>query len=63
MLKFNKEQREGFARFCDTLAATALVGAIIGIAGYSQISRLEISGLFLICFTLLVFGYFFRRNK
>jgi hypothetical protein len=31
--KWNKEQREGLAKFGDTLAASAVVGAMVGLFG------------------------------
>lgn len=63
MLKFNKEQKEGVARFIDTLAASAVIGAVVGITGHSQINPWEIGALFTACSILLSFSYFLRSNK
>jgi hypothetical protein len=63
VLRFNKEQKEGVARFSDTLAASAVIGAVVGITGHSQISRWEIGVLFTACSILLTFSYFLRSTK
>jgi hypothetical protein len=60
-MKFNKEQREGFARACDTLAVTAIVGAVVGATGHSPLQTLEIWGLIIVSPLLFAVGYAFRR--
>lgn len=60
-VKFNKEQREGFARACDTLAVTAVVGAIVGATGHSPLQTIEILGLIVASLLLFLIGFFFRR--
>jgi hypothetical protein len=60
-MKFNKEQREGFARACDTLAVTAIVGAVVGATGHSPLQVLEIWGLIIVSPLLFAVGYVFRR--
>lgn len=62
-MNFNKEQREGLARICDTLAVTAIVGAIVGATGHSPLQALEIGVLIVISPVLIVVGYLFRRQK
>jgi hypothetical protein len=61
--KFNKEQREGLARFSDTIAASVFIGAIVGLAGYNSIKFFEIAVMFVACPILLVFSYVLRRQK
>jgi hypothetical protein len=60
-MKFNKEQREGLARFCDTLAASATVGSIVGATGHSALQNIEICGLIIVTPLLLAIGYKIRR--
>jgi hypothetical protein len=60
-MKFNKEQREGFARACDTMAVTAIVGAVVGATGHSPLQPLEIWCLIVVAPLLFAVGYVFRR--
>lgn len=60
-MKFNKEQREGFARACDTLAVTAIVGAVVGATGHSPLQTLEIWALIVVAPLLFAVGYVFRK--
>jgi hypothetical protein len=60
-MKFSKEQREGFARFIDTVAASALIGGIVGATGHSSLSAMEIATLLLICPILLCASAYVRR--
>jgi hypothetical protein len=62
-MNFNKEQREGLARVCDTLAVTAIIGAVVGATGHSPLQAVEIGVLIAISPVLLAVGYFFRRQK
>ncbi|GAB2750258.1 hypothetical protein GCM10027019_31230 [Melaminivora jejuensis] len=59
--KFTKEQKEGLARFIDTIAASAFIGGVVGAAGHSVLSRLEIGILFAACPILLAFSWRLRR--
>jgi uncharacterized membrane protein len=61
-MRFNKAQNEGFARACDTLAVSAIIGAIVGITGHSFLLMIEIFGLMIASWLLLTAGYFFRRK-
>jgi hypothetical protein len=58
-----KEQREGLSRFFDTLAASAFVGAVLGITGRSPMVWYEIAVLLVTCPILLSFSYFLRGKK
>lgn len=62
-MKFNKEQREGLARVCDTLAVTSIVGAVVGATGHSPLLTMEVVVLIAISPVLLVIGYLFRNQK
>ncbi len=62
-MKFSKEQYEGFARFIDTIAASAFVGAVVGSTGHSVLSLWEIVTLFAICPILLSAAAYLRRPK
>jgi hypothetical protein len=62
-MNFNKEQREGFARVCDTLAITSIIGAVVGATGHSPLQSIEIGVLIVISPALLFIGYLFRRQK
>jgi hypothetical protein len=62
MIKFNKEQREGFARACDTVAVTSVVGAAVAITGHSQLQIVEICGLIAITPMLFAFGCYLRSS-
>ena len=59
-MRFAKEQKEGIARVLDTLAVSALIGAVVGSTGHSPLSTLEIGVLFAMCPILLVFAFFLR---
>jgi len=60
-MRFAKEQKEGIARVLDTLAVSALIGAVVGSTGHSPLSTIEIATLFVICPILLTFAFFLRR--
>jgi hypothetical protein len=62
-ITLTKEQYEGLARFFDTLAASAIIAAIIGHAGYSQIKFTEVAVLYFACPTMLSISLFLRRKK
>jgi hypothetical protein len=62
-MKFNKEQREGFARVCDTLAVSSIVGVVVGATGHSPLLPIEIAVLIAVTPALLLTGYLFRRQK
>jgi hypothetical protein len=62
-MKFSKEQSEGLARFLDTLAASAVIGAVVGATGHSNLSLGEIIGLLTLCPTLLSMSIYLRRPK
>ena len=58
--KFTKERREGVARLLDTLAASCIIGASLGIVQRTAMSVTEIIGLTLLGLTLVTFSYFIR---
>lgn len=60
-MKFTKEQAEGLARFTDTLASAALIGAVVGASGHSLLSRNEVIALLVICPILLTASLFLRK--
>lgn len=62
-MNFSKEQKEGIARVLDTLAVSALIGAVVGSTGHSPLSTAEIAFLFAGTPILLVFGYLLRSQK
>jgi hypothetical protein len=61
-MQFNKEQREGVARFLDTIAASALIAAVVGATRHSALSGAEITLLFTACPILLVMSLFWRKQ-
>ena len=62
-MKFSKEQSEGLARFLDTLAASAMIGMVVGATGHSDLHLGEIFGLLALCPTLLAMSFKLRRPK
>jgi hypothetical protein len=62
-IKFTKEQYEGFARFIDTIAASAFIGGVVGAAGHSLLRVSEIITLFVICPLLLAASAYIRRPR
>lgn len=58
---FSKEQKEGFARVLDTLAVSALIGAVVGSTGHSPLSTTEIIVLFAMCPILLGMSFLLRK--
>ncbi len=62
-MKFTKEQAEGLARFIDTIASAAFIGAIVGASGHSPLSTAEIVALFAVCPTLLAASFFLRKPQ
>ena len=63
LLRFNKEQKEGFARFIDTTAAAAFIGAVVGMTGHSSISKNEIGLLVASTIILLSTSLKLRRSE
>lgn len=61
-MQFSKEQKEGFARVLDTLAVSALIGAVVGSTGHSPLSTVEIVVLFAMCPILLGMSFFLRKQ-
>lgn len=59
---FSKEQKEGLARFLDTIAASAFIGAVVGSTGHSPLSNVEIGVLFAVCPILLGMSFFLRKQ-
>ena len=59
--KYTKEQKEGLARFFDTIAASAVIGGVVGVTGHSPFSPLEIWALFLVCPILLLLSWTLRK--
>ena len=61
-MKFSKEQKEGLARFLDTISASSFIGAVVGSTGHSPLSNLEIGVLYLVCPILLAMSFFLRKQ-
>jgi len=59
-VKASKEQREGVARVFDTLAASSVIGAALGITGHGVMTVLEIGCLLVLTPILLASGWFLR---
>jgi len=62
-VKASKEQKEGVARVFDTLAASSVIGAVLGITGHGVMSLLEIGCLLMLTPILLTSGWFLRGSK
>lgn len=62
-MKFSKEQVEGLARFFDTIAASAFIGAVVGHSGHSTLTGVEVAFLYAACPVILVFSFWLRRPK
>jgi uncharacterized membrane protein YfcA len=60
-MTFVKEQREGLARFLDTIAAAAFIGAVVGATGHSLISGAEIASLFFWCLVIISASFQLRK--
>ncbi len=61
-MQIGKEQKEGFARFLDTIAASAFIGAIVGLTGHSPLKTSEMVVLFALCPILLGMSFFLRKQ-
>lgn len=61
-MKFNKDQREGFAKIADNLATTSMVGLIIGGLVDHKIDITAGASLVILFFLLLFIGYRLRRE-
>lgn len=59
--RYSKEQKEGLARFLDTIAASAFVGGVVGLTGHSPLSTWEVITLFAICPILLALSWKLRK--
>jgi len=57
----SKEQKEGLARVFDTLAASALIASVVGLAGYGAISGRDIALLCALCPIILASAWRLRR--
>lgn len=62
-IKLSKEQCEGLARFFDTIAASAMIGAIVAVSGRGDLKVWEVWLLFVACLTMLAGSLFLRRSK
>ena len=60
-MKVSKEQKEGLARFLDTIAASAFIGAVVGHYGHSALTIFEIRYLYVACPILLTLSFFLRK--
>jgi hypothetical protein len=64
VIKLSKEQSEGLARFVDTIAASAFIGAVVASTGSrGELKTYQIVFLFVACFTMLLGSLYLRRPK
>lgn len=61
-IKFNKEQKEGLAKFLDSLSAAAVIGGIVGIAKQPSIPTIQIVALFIVAAVMLFLSLFLRDH-
>lgn len=61
-ISFNKEQKEGLAKFLDSLSAAAVIGGIIGSTGHNTISTAETLMLFLVAAVMLCLSLYLRKS-
>lgn len=59
---FNKEQKEGLAKFLDSLSAASVIGGIVGSTSHSTISGLEVAILFLVAGVMLGLSLYLRKH-
>jgi len=59
--KYTKEQKEGLARFIDTIAASSFIGGVVGLTGHSPLSIWEVMTLFATCPILLLLSWRLRK--
>jgi len=57
----SKEQKEGLARVFDTLAASSMIGVVVGVSGYGAINPWDIGLLGVAFLALLMFSWRLRR--
>jgi len=57
----SKEQKEGVARVFDTLTASAVIGVVVGLAGYGAIIHRDIVLLAVATPVMLAFSWSLRR--
>jgi len=61
-ISFNKEQKEGLAKFLDSLSAASVIGGVIGSTGHNTISIAETTMLFLVAIIMLLLSLYLRAN-
>ncbi len=59
--RYGKEQKEGLARFIDTIAASSFIGGVVGLTGHSPLTSWEVITLFATCPILLVLSWILRK--
>jgi|GEM_PF-1095186 len=63
MLVASKEQKEGVARVFDTITASSIIGAVVGIAGYGSVGVRDIVLLLAATPALLMFSWVLREAE
>lgn len=58
----NPQQREGFARVCDSLASLSIASFVVYLTGHLDLGFFEANGLGLAILVTLSMGYYFRRT-
>jgi len=59
----SKEQKEGIARVFDTITASSIIAAVVGMAGYGAIKERDIVLLCVLVPALFVCSWFLRSPK
>lgn len=62
-LKFNKDRREGLARYMDTVSVAALIAGVASATGHGDLSNAEMTTLLNISVVLLVSSFFLRKGE
>lgn len=61
-ISFNKDQKEGLAKFLDSLSAASVIGGIISSTGHSTLSIAETLILLLVAAVMLCLSLYLRKS-
>jgi len=59
---FNKDQKEGLAKFLDSLSAASIIGVVVGSTSHSTITTLEIFALAFVAVVMLGLSLYLRKH-
>lgn len=59
---FNKDQKEGLAKFLDSLSAASIIGAVVGSTSHSTITTAEIITLAIVACAMLGLSLYLRKH-